>query len=82
VIKDSEGWVYCVAFSPDGKSFVAGSSGSLIARPTRSEDMAVNMCSLIQRNFSTIEWENYVGEDIDYVETCNITTASQSDNNE
>ncbi len=81
VIKDSEGWVYCVAFSPDGKSFVAGSSGSLVARPTRSEDMVVNMCSLIQRNFSTIEWANYVG-DITYVETCTITTASQSDNNE
>ncbi len=82
VIKDSEGWVYSVAFSQDGKHFITGSSGSLVARPTRSTDMAVNMCSLIDRNFSTIEWDNYVGEDIDYVETCNISTANQSDNNQ
>jgi hypothetical protein len=71
-----------VTFSPDGKSFVTGSFGTLVARPTRSADMVVNMCNLIQRNFSTIEWNNYVGEDIDYVETCNITTANQSDINE
>lgn len=82
VIKDSEGWVYSVAFSPDGKYFLTGSTGSLVARPTRSANMAVNMCSLIQRNFSKNEWDNYVGEDIPYVETCSITTASQSDNNE
>lgn len=84
VIQDSEGWVFSIAFSPDGKSFVAGSNGKdkLIARPTRSADMAANMCSVIQRNFSAIEWTNYVGEDIDYAETCNIATANQSDNNE
>jgi hypothetical protein len=44
--------------------------------------MAMDMCNLIQRNFSRIEWNNYVGEEIEYVETCNITTANQSDNNE
>ncbi len=82
VIKDSEGWVYSVAFSPSGKSLLAGSYGTLVARPTRSADMASGICNLIQRNFSTLEWDNYVGEDIEYVETCNITTANQSDNNE
>ena len=35
VIKDSEGWVYSVAFSPDAKSFVTGSFGTLVARPSR-----------------------------------------------
>ena len=82
VIKDSEGWVYSVAFSPDGKSFLTGSTGRLVARPTRSADMVVNMCSLIERNFSKIEWDNYVGGDIDYIETCNIVTANQSEINE
>ncbi len=84
VIKDSEGWVFSVAFSPDGKSFIAGSNGrdKLVARPTRSADMAANMCILIDRNFSLQEWNNYVGEDIDYVETCNVAAASQSVNNQ
>jgi len=84
VIQDSEGWVFSVAFSPDGKSFIAGSSGrdKLVARPTRSADMAAGMCSFIDRNFSIQEWNNYVGEDIDYVETCKMTTTTQSDINE
>jgi len=82
VIKDSEGWVYSVAFSPDGKSFLTGSTGRLVARPTKSVDMVANMCNLIERNFSTIEWNNYVGGDIDYIETCNIVTANQSEINE
>ncbi len=84
VIKDSEGWVFSVAFSSDGKFFAAGSNGrdKLVARPTRAADMAVNMCDLIDRNFSTLEWDNYVGEDIEYVETCKTVTTTQSDINE
>ncbi|GAG56625.1 unnamed protein product, partial [marine sediment metagenome] len=54
VFKDSEGYVLTVAFSPDGKKLVAGSNQEdlLIARPTRSEFMAGDICTQLNRNFT------------------------------
>ena len=78
VFRDSEGYVLTVAFSPDGKKLVAGSNleDLLIARPTRSKFMTGDICTQLNRNFTSDEWNVYVGSDIDYEETCkNISQA-------
>ncbi len=84
VFTDSEGYVLTVAFSPDGKKLVAGSNQEdlLIARPTRSEFMAGDICTQLNRNFTTDEWKVYVGSDIDYESTCKNITLDISSKNE
>jgi len=84
VFGDSEGYVLTVAFSPDGKKLVAGSNQEdlLIARPTRSEFMAGDICSQLNRNFTTDEWKVYVGSDIDYESTCKNLTLNVSSKND
>lgn len=83
VFRDSEGYVLTVAFSPDGKKLVAGSNKEdlLIARPTRSEFMAGDICTQLNRNFTPDEWNVYVGNDIDYEETCKNITLNVSSKN-
>ncbi|MCK4630091.1 MAG: hypothetical protein KAT40_01540, partial [Bacteroidales bacterium] len=84
VFRDSEGYVLTVAFSPDGMKLVAGSNQEdlLIARPTRSEFMAGDICTQLNRNFTTDEWNVYVGSDIDYESTCKNITLNVSSKNE
>ena len=84
VFRDSEGYVLTVAFSPDGKKIVAGSNQEdlLIARPTRSEFMAGDICTHLNRNFTPDEWKVYVGSDIDYESTCKNITLNVSSKNE
>ena len=84
VFRDSEGYVLTVAFSPDGKKIVAGSTQEdlLIARPTRSEFMAGDICTHLNRNFTPDEWKVYVGSDIDYESTCKNITLNVSSKNE
>ena len=67
-----QGWVNDADFSPDGKYFVtAAGDGNIRKYPTTAHDMAEEICSHItDGNMSDNEWRQYVGEGIDYVETC------------
>ncbi|MEQ6165575.1 High-affnity carbon uptake protein Hat/HatR [Ekhidna sp. MALMAid0563] len=67
-----QGWVNDADFSPDGKYFVtAAGDGNIRKYPTTAHAMAEEICSHITiGNMSDNEWRQYVGEGIDYVETC------------
>lgn len=68
-----QGWVNDADFSPDGQYFVtAAGDGNIRRYPTKADDMADEICSHIetQGNMSDNEWRQYVGEDIEYRETC------------
>lgn len=67
-----QGWVNDADFSPDGKFFVtAAGDGNIRKYPTTAHAMAEEICSHITiGNMSDNEWRQYVGEGIDYVETC------------
>lgn len=72
VLSDHEGFVFALAFSPDGQGFVTGSTEEdrLIYRPTEARYMAIDFCSLLNRNFTREEWSTFVGEDVQYQATC------------
>lgn len=69
VMEDNRGFVYSVGFSPDENYIISGSN-SLVSRPVKSEKLTEGFCSMISRNFTREEWENYVGSDIEFNETC------------
>ncbi len=72
VMEDNGGFVFSLAFSPDGRSIVTGSNeeNRLIARPTTTVQLAQMICGLIDRNMTRKEWETYAGADVPYEETC------------
>lgn len=68
---NEQGWVNDADFSPDGKYFVTASGDGFIRRyPTTAHAMAEEICSKVSRNLTANEWRQYVGESIEYVETC------------
>ena len=70
-IKGHEAWVLSLAFNRDGKYLVTGDNAEKIFVWTSKTDfMAEDICSKINRNMTIREWETYVGYDIDYQKTC------------
>jgi len=70
---DNEGLVFAIEFSPDGQVLISGSSegkNNLISRPVLADLLSKDICSSISRNFTTEEWQAYVGKDIEYEKTC------------
>jgi len=73
VFSDNGSKVWSIAFSPDGETLVAGTEDSKIKIwPTNPEEIANQMCNLIERNLSEEEWETFVApaKDIEYRKTC------------
>ncbi len=72
VYNDNSGFVFTASFSGDGKYFVSGSAeeARLVVRPASTQLMSEELCQLIDRNLTKEEWNSYVGEDIEYEETC------------
>ncbi|MEQ6119292.1 High-affnity carbon uptake protein Hat/HatR [Reichenbachiella sp. MALMAid0571] len=68
---ESEGWVWSVSFSPDGKSLVTGAGDSNIRIwPVKPDGMADEICNYISENMMKSIWVAYVAEDIEYQYTC------------
>ena len=69
---DNRGWVNDADFSPDGQYFITGANdGNIRLYPTNIGKLAKEICSFITLgNMSDNEWRQYVGEGINYVETC------------
>ena len=72
IMTDHEGFITTIAFSPNGRQLISGASGEprLILRPSKSEYMIEDICDKLSRNMTEEEWKVYVGEDINYEETC------------
>ena len=74
VLSGNSGFVLSLAFSPDGNYLLTGSTeeNRLISSPTSTSILVEEICNGIDRNFTRDEWNTYVGEDIDYIETCGV----------
>ena len=77
VLTANAGFVFCVAFSPDGEQILTGSTDEdrLVLSPTRSESMVEDICTSLDRNFTEEEWNTYIGTDIPYEQTCKAKPA-------
>jgi len=66
------GFIYSVEFINRGRNLVIGSrsSNSLVSYPVRMEDLSTYICPNISRNMSQSEWRNYIGDDVQFEETC------------
>lgn len=73
VLDDHEDWVMSACFSPDGKRIISGSKDNSIRFwPADHQELADRICQLVDRNLTSEEWKEYVGESVPYTETCPI----------
>jgi WD40 repeat protein len=72
IITEQESWVMALTFSYDGRRVISSSNNAnlLFYWPARADYMADQMCKYITRNFTKTEWDDYIGEDIEYEKTC------------
>jgi WD40 repeat protein len=71
--KDHQDFVWSIEFNPSSEYLLAGTKDGVLKRwPTKPNLMAQDICKYLYRNMSNLEWSRYVGDDIDFVKTCEI----------
>jgi len=72
VIREHGSWVRTVAFNSSGNKLVSGSRQETRLRKwtTSPGEMASMICEKLSRNMTQSEWNQYIGEDIPYKESC------------
>jgi len=72
VFNENSGFVLSLCFNRNSSYFYSGSVDfpRVVARPTDTDQMASDFCSLLSRNLTQEEWNQYFGEGIPYQETC------------
>jgi len=69
--KDHDDYVWSIEFNASSDYLLAGTKDGIIKLwPTKPELMAQDICKYLIRNMNSIEWDRFVGDDIDYVNTC------------
>lgn len=64
-------FIWDMKFSHDSNFLIAGAEdGAVRIWPTNPKVMAENLCDQLSRNMTPEEWENYVGNGVDYMATC------------
>jgi WD40 repeat protein len=72
VFDENNGFVLSVCFSENSNYFYSGSVDypRFIGRPSESAVMANDFCSLVGRDLTVAEWDQYFGGDIPFEKTC------------
>jgi WD40 repeat protein/energy-coupling factor transporter ATP-binding protein EcfA2 len=69
--KDHQDYVWSIEFNTSSEYLLAGTKdGVLKLWPTKPDLMAEDLCKYLYRNMTRLEWDRYVGDDINYVNTC------------
>ncbi len=69
--RDHKDYVWSIEFSPDSNYLLAGTKSGILKKwPTKPDILASELCKYITRNMTKKEWDRYVGEDIDFENTC------------
>jgi len=79
--KDHQDYVWSIEFNASSDYLLAGTKdGVLKLWPTKPDLMAEDLCKYLYRNLSNSEWDRYVGEDIQYVNTCEQAGVAPTEN--
>lgn len=72
VFTENRGFVLSLCWNRNSKYFYSGSVDypRMVGRPTDLDEMASDFCSLLTRNMTREEWNQYYGEDLPYRESC------------
>ncbi|MEP1096878.1 MAG: hypothetical protein ABJG78_17300 [Cyclobacteriaceae bacterium] len=71
IMDDHEDWVLTGCFDPSGTQIITGSRDEFIRTwPIDPKYLADRICLLLNRNMTKEEWNEFVGSDIPYRETC------------
>ena len=71
VLEDHNQSVSSVAFTPDGKYLASGSFDNTVRLWLASTDALAEMvCQKVLRNLTKQEWQQFMGDDIPYQQTC------------
>ncbi len=71
VLDDHYDWVLTATFDKNGGRIITGSKDNFIRIwPTTPKVLADRLCNMLSRNMSEEEWQEYVGDLIDYQQTC------------
>ena len=71
-IRDQESWAQTLTFTPDSRQLLSASSNSntIYRWPLKTQNLADEICSYINRQLSDQEWRIYIGDDVEYKEVC------------
>lgn len=72
VFTENNGFVLSVCFNRNSSFFYAGSVDypRMVGRPAEASGMAREFCSLLSRNLTQAEWDQYFGGDLPYEKSC------------
>ncbi|MEP5610712.1 MAG: hypothetical protein ABJP45_00610, partial [Cyclobacteriaceae bacterium] len=71
IMDDHDDWVLTGCFDPSGKQIITGSRDVFIRTwPVDPKHLADRICSLLSRNMTREEWNEFVGSDIPFEKTC------------
>ena len=74
VLRDHDAWIYDIAITPDGDRLISAGADKIIrSRTINPAVLARDICSKITRNLTVDEWAEYIGQDIEYRNTCDQT---------
>jgi WD40 repeat protein len=80
--KDHQDYVWSIEFNTTSDYLMAGTKdGVLKLWPTKPDLMAEDLCKYLYRNMSKMEWDRYVGDDINYENTCEKAGVVPADGN-
>ena len=71
VLNDHKSWVTTVTFSPDGRYIFTGTRDGIIkVWPTAINELADEVCQLLNRSLEPREWATYVGRKFPQEQSC------------
>ena len=71
ILSDHLTWLLSADFSSDSRQVITGEFGkTLKVYPVDMTSLTKGLCRQIGRNMTEKEWQNFVGEDIEYKKTC------------
>ena len=72
ILSDHDSWVMSVTYSKRGDFIVSAGKNTVIKTTVDLDILSGSLCKKVSRNFTEIEWDNYIGKDIPYNETCDV----------
>lgn len=71
VLDDHKDWVLDISFAPNGDGIMSACRDGIVRYfPVKPHEMVNQICGYLNRNMHDVEWDQFVGVDIEWQETC------------